>query len=152
VGLVAVIGKGVECPDAAAFAAYNAGRAVARRGHLLVTGALGGCMEGASAGAASLGGKVVGLVPLGRQPNEHVNIPIRLGLPEPFRNVVLAHAVDAALVCEGGHGTAQELSFLRERGVPLAQVDTAMWGSDIEPLRGRVEDACFEWLGRVLLR
>jgi uncharacterized protein (TIGR00725 family) len=143
--IVAVIGKGRNCPADVSDTAYGCGVQVAALGHVLVTGGLGGCMLGAAHGAASRGGTVLGIVPANRDPDPTFpGIVIRTGLSEATRNVVIGSCADAVIACAGSHGTMQELAVALDRGVPCVQVRTQAWSAFV----GRAVDVLEvdEWL------
>jgi uncharacterized protein (TIGR00725 family) len=120
--VVAVIGKGLDCPVRVQEWAEEAGRAVGRIGAVLVTGGLGGAMAAAARGAGMESGIVVGLCPAGRDRDIYDDpgvIVLRTGLPVPYRNALTGSVADAAIVVPGSHGTVQEGMVLAERGVPL---------------------------------
>ena len=126
--IAVVIGKGRNCPEELCDLAHEVGAAVGRSGHVLVTGGLGGVMLHAAIGAADEGGRVIGLVPAGREPDERFpGLVLRTGLTEPVRNVVTGSCADFMLVLWGSHGTAQELAVATDRGIPVAAVETGHW-------------------------
>ena len=78
---VAVIGPS-EATAGEAQCAESVGRLLAERGAVVVCGGLGGVMEAASGGAASVGGTVLGILPGTDRAdaNEHVTVvPSRRG-------------------------------------------------------------------------
>lgn len=126
--IVAVVGKGRDCPFDTWAVAQRVGAAVALAGHVLLTGGLGGVMLAAAKGAAAEHGQVIGLVPDRGEPDpEFPGLLLRTGLSTPTRNVVMGHACDAMLACYGSHGTMQELAFALDRGIPVAAVACSTW-------------------------
>lgn len=107
----AVIGDSDPAPEVVA-AAEQVGRMLARLGVTVITGGLGGVMEGASRGAREAGGLVVGIVPSDRleqaNPWCHVVIPTGMG---HARNVVTVLAGDFVIAVGGGAGTLSEICF-----------------------------------------
>jgi hypothetical protein len=128
--LVAVVGKGRDCPTAVGVLAHTIGRMVADAGAVLLTGGLGGAMAGASAGAMGAGGTVIAVLPEGYDSMVPVTYPLRTGLSHTTRNVVMGSACDLLLALEGGPGTMQEVAVASERGIPMAQVATEQWSLD----------------------
>jgi hypothetical protein len=108
---VAVIGGGEASPDILALA-REVGREVARRGAVLLCGGLGGVMAAAAQGATEAGGVSIGILPdadRGRaNPYLTYSLPTNLG---HARNIVIAHAADALIAVDGGHGTISEAAI-----------------------------------------
>jgi uncharacterized protein (TIGR00725 family) len=130
--VVAVIGAG-DCDDATQRRAEEVGRLLAQAGAIVVTGGLGGVMEGASKGAKEAGGLVIGVLP-GRsadEANRYVEVPIVTGLGEA-RNAVIANTADAFIVVAGGWGTLSEIAFAMRLGKRV--VSLGAW-SEIEGVR-----------------
>jgi uncharacterized protein (TIGR00725 family) len=123
--LVAVVGKGRDCPQAVYDAAREIGAAVADANAILVTGGLGGVMEAAAAGCQAAGGFVVGVIPQQYKGNSHLSLALRTGLPEPVRNVITANCCQAMLVLPGSHGTLQEAVVALDRNIPVGLVGVA---------------------------
>jgi uncharacterized protein (TIGR00725 family) len=122
--LVAVIGKGRRCPPAVYQLAVQCGEQLARLHPdvALICGGLGGVMSGAARGITQAGGVSIGLVPHGHAPGPYLTYGIRLGLPENFRNVALAHAAELVVCLPGSHGTAIEGWAAVDYGRPLLAV------------------------------
>jgi uncharacterized protein (TIGR00725 family) len=120
--IVAVVGPG-ECDEATSALGFEVGKLLAERGCLIVTGGRGGVMEAASAGAASVGGEVIGILPgEGRdQANPHVSIPIVTGMGET-RNAIIARTADAMIALSGGFGTLSEIAFALKFGKPVVSL------------------------------
>ena len=110
---VGVVGAG----DADSPEAFEAGRLLASRGVVVVTGGLGGVMAAACRGAASAGGVTVGLLPgLDRAAaNEWVSVAIPTGLGE-LRNGLVVRAADALVAVGGGYGTLSEIALALKVG------------------------------------
>jgi uncharacterized protein (TIGR00725 family) len=122
--LVAVVGKGRDCPGPVYDLAFQVGVLIgAHRELLLVTGGLGGAMEGAALGAKQSGGRVLGLLP-GR-PNRTTGVfagadlQLDTGLSTNGRNIVLASAVSAMAAVPGSHGSLQEMIIAADAGKPV---------------------------------
>ncbi len=127
---IAVVGKGIDCPEATRDDAYSVGTAIAKARHTTITGGLGGVMLAAAQGAADAGGVVIGIVPL-EEPTvdgwpEQAEI-IRTGLFHTSRNIVTATACDAMIAVYGGHGTLQEIAFAMDRAIPICCYRTDHW-------------------------
>ncbi len=91
-------------------AAYETGREIARSGHVLVSGGLGGVMRASCRGAREAGGLTVGIIPQAEHSfaNEFCDIviPSGMGLARDFLNALCA---DGIIVIGGGSGTLSEI-------------------------------------------
>lgn len=121
---VSVIG-GSEVDAATADAAETVGRLLAERDHELVCGGLGGVMEAACRGAATVGGRTIGILPGEERAaaNPHVEVAIATGLGDA-RNVLVVLNGDAAIAIDGGPGTLSEIGLALVHGRPVAGLDT----------------------------
>ena len=85
---------------------------VAELGYVCLTGGLGGVMEEAMRGSASLGGINVGLLPYGdhkaANPWCQIALPTGIGIA---RNALTARACDLMVALPGSRGTLQEMLF-----------------------------------------
>ena len=136
---VAVCGASDPHPDQRALA-REVGRRLAESGAVVLCGGLGGVMEAAAEGAASVGGTVVGILPGGDRSaaNPYVTVAIATGLGEA-RNAVLTAAADAVIAIGGGWGTLSEIALARKRGRPV--VALASWELEGVPLAVSAEEA-----------
>ncbi|MGA4844020.1 LOG family protein [Streptomyces sp. G45] len=122
--LIAVVGKGRNCPPEVYELAHEVGGIVARQpGCLLVTGGLGGAMEAAARGAKESGGRVLGLLPglANRTTQPHAEVDLRLdtGLTANGRNIVLASVAHAMVAVPGSHGALQEMIVAVDAGTTV---------------------------------
>lgn len=120
--VVAVIGKGIDCPEEVAALAREAGEIVAKLDAVLVTGGLGGVMRAAAEGARAEGGLAIGLVPAHRDEDAYEApgvVALRTGLSPLYRNALTASVADVAVLLPGSHGTVQEGMAMAETGVDL---------------------------------
>ena len=120
---VAVVGPASpERPDTTD-AAHEAGRLLAERGFVVVTGGLGGVMAAAAAGAHEAGGTAVALLPGARReeasPGHTVVIPTGMG---EMRNALVVRSADAVLAIGGAWGTLSEIALAARTGVPVFAV------------------------------
>ena len=113
---VAVIGDGAAAPDGERYRlARDLGAGIIERGHRLITGGLGGVMEGACRGARESAswseGRIIGIVPGGDRlaANGHVDVGLATSLGH-LRNALVAQA-DAVIAVGGGAGTLSELAL-----------------------------------------
>lgn len=121
---VAVVGPSAPDPVVAE-QARTAGRLLAERGYLLLTGGLGGVMAAAAEGASAAGGTAVALLPGDRRedasPGHAVAIPTGLG---EMRNALLVRSADAVLAVGGSWGTVSEIALAARTGVPVVAVSS----------------------------
>lgn len=120
---VGVVGPSAPDDPAVLDAARRAGRLLAERGYLVVTGGLGGVMAAAAGGASDAGGTAVALLPdtnrESASPGHTVVIPTGMG---EMRNALLVRAVDAVIAIGGGWGTLSEVALAARTGVPVLAV------------------------------
>ena len=120
---VAVVGASVPDDPALLDLARDAGRLIAVRGWVLVTGGLGGVMAAAASGAAAEAGTAVAVLPgvdrSAASPGHTVVIPTGLG---EMRNALIVRSVDAVLAVGGSWGTLSEIAFAARTGVPAFTV------------------------------
>ncbi len=104
-------------------AAYEAGRLIAERGAVLVTGGMGGVMRAASQGAQEAGGVSLGIVPQNdaSRANEFCDIvvPTGIGLMRDFVNV---HSADGIIIVGGGAGTLSEMCAAYMHNKPMVAI------------------------------
>jgi uncharacterized protein (TIGR00725 family) len=105
--------------------AYAVGKEIARRGHVLVCGGLGGVMEAASHGARDAGGVAVGILPGADRSRANewlsVSIPTDMG---HARNAIIALSGDALIAICGGYGTLSEIAFGLKMGKPVIGLES----------------------------
>jgi uncharacterized protein (TIGR00725 family) len=117
----------VSGPSAASEAevdqARTAGRMLAERGLVVLTGGLGGVMAAAAAGAADAGGTTVALLPgsarADASPGHQIVIPTGMG---EMRNTLLVRSADAVLAIGGSWGTLSEVALAARAGLPVCAV------------------------------
>ncbi|WP_254272724.1 TIGR00725 family protein [Haloarcula marina] len=121
---VSVIG-GSTVTDEQYRQARTVGRVLARAGHTVVCGGLGGVMEAACEGASDAGGHTIGIVP-GEQraaANDYVETVIATGLGNA-RNVLVVMNGAAVVAVDGGPGTLSELGHALDMDRPIAGLGT----------------------------
>jgi len=123
--IIAVIGGGAPCTPEIDALAQQVGAEIARRGHLLICGGMGGVMESACKGAKAQGGMTIGVLPTGdaRDANAHVDIPIATGMGYA-RNVIIARTASAIIAVDGEYGTLSEIAHGLGFGVPVIGLKT----------------------------
>ncbi len=125
--IVGVMGSHAEEPEVRE-AARLLGEAIARRGHVLVTGGGTGLMRAASEGAHRAGGLVIGILPNDRKrplegyPNEFVDIAIFTGMSEG-RNVINAKTPHCLIALAGSAGTLSEIALALRAGTPVISLN-----------------------------
>ena len=126
---ISVIGASEPSPKAIRLA-EDVGRELARRGMTIVTGGLGGVMEGASRGAKEAGGLVLAILPGddSAAANPYVDLAVATNLGDG-RNAVLANTADAFVAVSGGWGTLSEIAFALKRGKRVVSLDS--WTPDL---------------------
>lgn len=115
----AVIGDANPPAETVALA-EQVGHMLARMGITVISGGLGGVMEGVSRGARQAGGWVVGIVPSHRldEANPWCNVVLPTGMGHA-RNVLTVLAGDFVVAIGGGAGTLSELCFAWIHGRPI---------------------------------
>ncbi len=119
---VAVIGPGTASPEEIGVA-RRVGRELARGGHLVLTGGLGGVMAAACQGAHDAGGVTIGMLPGAdrHSGNPYLTVALATGLGE-LRNGLLVRASDAVICVGGSWGTLSEVALAVRTGVPVVAV------------------------------
>jgi len=122
------------------FRAEALGALLAKGGHTLLTGGLGGVMEAASRGAHLAGGLTVGILPGedASEANAYLSMPIATGMGLG-RNVILIRSAEAVIAIGGGHGTLSEIAHALQMGKPVAGLGT--WGIEGVLRAGDVAEA-----------
>lgn len=122
--LIGVIG-GQEATEPALSHAFEVGRELASRGHVLVSGGRSGVMREACRGAKEAGGTTVGILPGNdtSDANEFVDIPIITGIGFA-RNSIVARTADALIAIGGNYGTLSEIAYGFTVGTPVVGLGT----------------------------
>lgn len=120
---VAVVGPSAPEDPAVVESAREAGRRLAERGCLVVTGGLGGVMAAAAAGAKDAGGTTLAILPGVRREDASAghDIAIPTGMGE-MRNALIVRTADAVLAVGGAWGTLSEIALAARTGVPVFAV------------------------------
>jgi uncharacterized protein (TIGR00725 family) len=118
---VAVCGPS-QCTDDEAKAAFEIGRQLVRRGATVLCGGGPGVMAAVAAGARSLDGLVIGVLPGAHPDVPNLSVIIDTGMGEA-RNAVLVRSADAVIVVGGSPGTLSEMAFALRRGdIPVVSL------------------------------
>ncbi len=109
--MVAVIGSD-PATQAERTLAFEVGREIGARGHVLVCGGRGGVMEEACRGAREAGAHTIGILPGDdrSEANPYVEFVIPTGLGHA-RNTIVARSADALVAIGGRYGTLSEIAF-----------------------------------------
>lgn len=122
--------------------AEKLGGEIARRGHILTTGATVGLPEAAAVGAKKAGGMVVGFSPAGslrehlrkyRLPYEHYDFLNFTGLEYVGRDLYLIQSSDAVVTVGGRFGSLHEFTSAIEAGKPCGILVGTGGTADIIP-------------------
>ncbi|GAB7019040.1 TIGR00725 family protein [Halostagnicola sp. A-GB9-2] len=121
---VSVVGGGT-ITDEQEGTAVAVGKALARNGHTVVCGGLGGTMEAVCRGAKSEGGATIGILPTDRRTdaNEYVDTAIATGLGHA-RNVLVPMNGEGVVALAGSAGTLSEIGFAQVYDRPVVGIDT----------------------------
>jgi len=109
--IVAVIG-GNFCSKEMAEMAYEVGKRIAERKHILICGGLAGVMEAACRGAKDGGGLTIGILPSKEKTdaNPFVDIPIVTAMSHA-RNAIIVRTADVLIAVDGKYGTLSEIGL-----------------------------------------
>ncbi len=121
---ILIIGHNTHgCTDEHAKIAYEAGSEIAKTGHGLVTGGLGGVMEAACHGASDSNGWNLGIIPHddASKANQYCDIviPTGMGLTRDFINALTA---DGIIIIGGGSGTLSEICAAYMHKKPMVAI------------------------------
>ena len=149
---VLVSGAGEPRDPALVDTATAAGRLLADRGWLVLTGGLGGVMAAAAAGVSEAGGTAIAILPGADRdaasPGHTVVLPTGMG---EMRNALLVRAADAVLAIGGTWGTLSEVALAARTGVPVVTIGTdlpAFAGPEVRVAESA--EAAVEMLGGML--
>jgi hypothetical protein len=123
--MIGVIGGDSSATQAVLLQAEAVGREIAKRGHVLVCGGLGGVMEAACRGARAEGGHTIGILPGAdrNDANQFVEFPIVTGLGAA-RNVIVVLSAEAIIAIDGSDGTLSEIALALGYGKPVIGLQT----------------------------
>ena len=140
--IVAVIG-GNYCTREIAEIAYQVGKRIAQKKHILICGGLGGVMEAACRGAKDGGGLTIGVLP-GKEKNEanrFIDIPIVTAMSHA-RNAIIARTADVLIAVDGKYGTLSEIGLALAINKKVVGINT--WDIDGIVSVGSVDEAMEE--------
>lgn len=121
---IGVIGA-ASCDKTIELLAEEVGFLIAKMGHVLITGGLGGVMEASSRGAKKGGGITVGILPgfSADEANPFIDIPVVTGMSHG-RNVIVARSSEALIAVAGGYGTLSEIALALKMGKPVVSLQS----------------------------
>ena len=141
---VLVSGAGEPRDPSLVETATTAGRLLAERGWLVLTGGLGGVMAAAAAGVDEAGGTAVAILPgvdrADASPGHAIVLPTGMG---EMRNALLVRSADAVLAIGGSWGALSEVALAARTGVPVVTIGTdlpAFAGPEVQ-VAGSAEEA-----------
>jgi len=140
--IVAVIG-GNYCDKEIAQIAYEVGKRIAQRKHILICGGLGGVMEAACQGAKDGGGLTIGILP-GKEKSEanrFVDIPIVTSMSHA-RNAIIVRTADVLIAVDGKYGTLSEIGLALAISKKVVGINT--WDIEGVVSVGSVDEAMKE--------
>jgi uncharacterized protein (TIGR00725 family) len=129
---IGVIGAG-KCSQKMKNMAEDVGRAIARKGGVLVCGGLGGVMEGAAKGAKEENGITIGILPgdSREDANDYIDYAIPTGFGEA-RNLAVVRTADVVIALPGKFGTLSEMAFCLKMEKPLISLSAWNLSEKIE--------------------
>lgn len=121
---ILIIGHNTNgCTEKHSKIAYETGSEVAKTGHVLITGGLGGVMLAACHGARDANGLTVGIIPQqdSHEANEFCDIviPTGMGLTRDF---LTALSADGVIIIGGGSGTLSEICAAYMHKKPMVSI------------------------------
>jgi len=121
---ILIIGHNTNgCTEEHSKTAYETGSEIAKTGHVLITGGLGGVMEAACHGARNSNGFTVGIIPQddASMANQYcdVVIPTGMGLARDF---LTALSADGIIIIGGGSGTLSEICAAYMHKKPMVAI------------------------------
>jgi len=121
--IIGVLGCGSDCEEDNLARAEELGFLIAKSGHTLVCGGLGGVMERAAKGARRGGGVTVGILPGSdtREANPYITVPVATGMGIG-RNILIVRTADVCVALDGRYGTLSEISFSLNLGTPVVSL------------------------------
>ncbi|MFQ5800555.1 MAG: TIGR00725 family protein [Candidatus Hydrothermarchaeales archaeon] len=129
---IGVIGAG-KAEEEEYHIAEQVGEEIAKAGHVLVCGGLGGVMEAAAKGARSQGGLTVGILPgeIKEEANEYIDVRVVTAMSHA-RNAIITRTADVLITVGGGAGTLSEVALALKIGKPVVMVKDVLPGFALE--------------------
>lgn len=122
--VIGVIGPGDASKEECRLA-EEVGKEIAKRGHTLLCGGMGGVMEAASRGAKSEGGLTVGIIPgeSKHSGNQYIDVPVVTAMGHG-RNIIVVRSSDSVIAIGGSYGTLSEIAFSLRLEIPIIGINT----------------------------
>jgi len=114
--IVGVVGVSI-CDETLYSEAVEIGRIIAKKGHKLICGGLGGVMEAACRGAKEYNGVTIGILPTSsiHDANRFIDIPIATNMGHA-RNVIIVTTAETVIAIGKGYGTLSEIAIALKLG------------------------------------
>lgn len=126
---ISLIGAGDRIDTTTENKAIELGREIAKRGHILICGGLGGVMDAAANGVKQEGGVSIGILPFENRDHASSNLTYSIPTSQGHgRNFLVALSGDGVVAVGGGFGTLSEIGYSLKLGKPLVIIDTGIEG------------------------
>lgn len=121
---IAIIGAGIA-ESTIYDLSYEMGYMLGKEGAIIMTGGLGGVMEGAAKGAKEAGAITVGILPGNKaeEANPYIMIPIVTDMGQA-RNVILVRSAELVVSIGGSYGTLSEIALALKMWKPVIGLKT----------------------------
>ncbi|MCS7149190.1 MAG: TIGR00725 family protein [Caldimicrobium sp.] len=121
---IAIIGAGIA-ESTIYDLSYEMGYMLGKEGAIIITGGLGGVMEGAAKGAKEAGAITVGILPGNKaeEANPYIMIPIVTDMGQA-RNVILVRSAELVVSIGGSYGTLSEIALALKMWKPVIGLKT----------------------------
>jgi uncharacterized protein (TIGR00725 family) len=103
--------------------AYEVGKEIGKRGHILVSGGLGGIMEASCRGAKNSGGITIGIIPTENFSggNKYLDVKILTNMGEG-RNTITGLSCHGCIIIGGSEGTLCEAKIVYDGRGPVVAI------------------------------
>jgi len=126
---ISVIGAGERIEKELENKSIEIGREIAKKGHTLICGGLGGVMDAAANGVKQEGGVSIGILPFENRDHASSNLTYSIPTSQSHgRNFLVALSGDGVIALGGGFGTLSEIGYSLKLGKPLVIIDTGTEG------------------------
>ncbi len=129
---ISVVGSSGKIDERLYKIAYELGKIIASRGHILICGGRDGVMEAVCKGAWEKGGITIGILPSvhGEDANPYLTVRITTGMGYA-RNFINACSGDAVIAVGGKEGTLSEIAMALVYGKPVVCIKGTGGASDL---------------------
>ncbi len=114
--IVGVVGVSL-CDKRLYSEAEEIGKIIAKKGHKIICGGLGGVMEAVCKGAKKYNGVTIGILPTSsiHDANEYIDIPVATNMGHA-RNVIIVTTAETIIAIGKGYGTLSEIAIALKLG------------------------------------